>query len=130
MGQPAAKLGDKVVGNDIHIVMMPSPAGPIPTPTPMPFSGTILDGCSTDVFIEGKPAAVVGSTAVNLPPHIPAGGPFQKAPANKGTIVAGSATVLINGKPAARAGDKVNTCNDPLPLPAGTIIATGQVLIG
>jgi len=39
MGNPAAKEGDKVVGVDTHIVMIPSPAGPIPTPTPMPFNG-------------------------------------------------------------------------------------------
>jgi uncharacterized Zn-binding protein involved in type VI secretion len=130
MGKPAAKLGDKVVGTDIHIVMMPSPAGPVPTPTPMPFSGTITDGCSTDVLIEGKPAAVVGSKAVNMPPHVPAGGPFQKPPNNMGTILTGSPTVLINGKPAARAGDTVNTCNDPAPAPTGTIVAIGQVLIG
>lgn len=32
MGQPAAKMGDKVVGMDIHIVMIPSPGGPVPTP--------------------------------------------------------------------------------------------------
>lgn len=130
MGVPAAKLGDKVVGTDVHIVMMPSPTGPIPTPTPMPFAGTIAKGCSTDVLIEGKPAAILGSGAVNLPPHIPTGGPFQSPPNNQGTIMAGSPTVLINGKPAARNGDKVLTCNDPAPAPTSTIIAIGQVLIG
>ncbi|MEV6601456.1 PAAR domain-containing protein [Actinoplanes sp. NPDC051346] len=130
MGVPAAKLGDKVVGTDIHIVMMPSPGGPVPTPTPMPFVGTIVTGCSTDVLIEGKPAAVVGSGAVNAPPHLPTGGPFQSPPNNQGTIIVGSPTVLINGKPAARNGDKVNTCNDPAPAPTSTVIAVGQVLIG
>ncbi|MEV0325501.1 PAAR domain-containing protein [Micromonospora echinospora] len=130
MGVPAAKLGDKVVGTDTHIIMVPSPGGPVPTPTPMPFAGTITTGCSTDVLIEGKPAAVVGSGAVNSPPHVPTGGPFQVPPTNQGTVLAGSPTVLINGKPAARHGDKVNTCNDPAPLPNGTIVATGQVLVG
>ncbi|MFI6821627.1 PAAR domain-containing protein [Micromonospora sp. NPDC050187] len=130
MGVPAAKLGDKVVGTDTHIIMVPSPGGPVPTPTPMPFSGTIATGCSTDVLIEGKPAAVVGSGAQNAPPHVPTGGPFQVPPTNQGTVLAGSPTVLINGKPAARHGDKVNTCNDPAPLPNGTIVATGQVLVG
>ncbi|SCL35140.1 Zn-binding Pro-Ala-Ala-Arg (PAAR) domain-containing protein, incolved in TypeVI secretion [Micromonospora pallida] len=129
MGVPAAKLGDKVVGNDTHIIMVPSPGGPVPTPTPMPFAGTITTGCSTDVLIEGKPAAVVGSGAVNSPPHVPTGGPFQVPPTNQGTVLAGSPTVLINGKPAARHGDKVNTCNDPAPLPNGTIVATGQVIV-
>jgi uncharacterized Zn-binding protein involved in type VI secretion len=129
VGVPAAKLGDKVVGTDTHIIMVPSPGGPVPTPTPMPFAGTITTGCSTDVLIEGKPAAVVGSGATNSPPHVPTGGPFQVPPTNQGTVLAGSPTVLINGKPAARHGDKVNTCNDPAPLPNGTIVATGQVLV-
>ncbi|MFI5493467.1 PAAR domain-containing protein [Actinoplanes sp. NPDC051859] len=44
--------------------------------------------------------------------------------------MAGSPTVLINGKPAARTGDKVPTCNDPAPVPTSTIIAVDQVLIG
>ncbi|MFG3421824.1 PAAR domain-containing protein [Micromonospora sp. NPDC049460] len=130
MGVPAAKLGDKVVGTDTHIVMLPSPVGPVPTPTPMPFTGTITTGCSTDVLIEGKPAAVVGSGAVNAPPHVPTGGPFQVPPTNQGTVLAGSPLVLVNGKPVARHGDKVNTCNDPAPAPNGTVVATGQVLVG
>ncbi len=61
---------------------------------------------------------------------MPQGGPFQKPPSNKGTVQTGSATVLTNGKPAARNSDKVITCNDPADLPAGTIVAVGTVLIG
>ena len=80
--------------------------------------------------IEGKPAAVQGSTATNSPPHVPQGGPFQKPPADKATVQRGSGSVLINGKPAARNGDTALTCNDPADLPAGTIIAAGTVLIG
>jgi uncharacterized Zn-binding protein involved in type VI secretion len=127
---PAAKQGDKVLGNDIHIIMIPSPGGPVPTPTPMPFTGTITGGCSPDVLIEGKPAAVTGSTVTNAPAHLPTGGPFQIPPTNQGTILVGSATVLINNKPAARTGDKVNTCNDPAPAPNGTVQAVSTVLIG
>jgi uncharacterized Zn-binding protein involved in type VI secretion len=79
----------------------------------------------------GKPAAVVGSTADNSPPHVPASpGTFQRPPANKGTVQLGSQTVMINGKPAARNGDKALTCNDPSDLPVGTVIAVGTVLIG
>jgi|SRR5216683_2184897 len=130
MGQPAAKMGDTITASDIHIIMIPSPGGPVPTPTPLPFSGKITSGCSTTVLIGGQPAAVVGSQAVNQPPHIPAGGPFQVPPTNQGTIIAGSVTVMIDGKPAARNGDKALTCNDPSPLPAGTVIAVGTVLIG
>jgi uncharacterized Zn-binding protein involved in type VI secretion len=130
MGQPAAKQGDQVVATDTHIVMIPSPGGPVPTPLPHPFVGRLDGSLSQDVNIEGKPAAVQGSTATNTPSHVPQGGPFQKPPSNKGTVQLGSTTVLINGKPAARNGDKVMTCNDPADLPVGTIVAAGTVLIG
>ena len=130
MGQPAAKQGDQVVATDTHIVMIPSPGGPVPTPLPHPFVGQLDGSLSKDVNVGGKPAAVQGSTATNTPSHIPQGGPFQKPPSNKGTVQVGSTTVLINGKPAARNGDKVMTCNDPADLPVGTIVAAGTVLIG
>jgi uncharacterized Zn-binding protein involved in type VI secretion len=118
------------MGTDTHIIMMPSPGGPVPTPTPMPFSGLINGELSPDVIIENQPAAVRGSTADNMPPHIPAGGPFQKSPSNKATIQMGSMKVLINKKEAACAGNIANTCNDPVDMPVGQVIATGTVLIG
>ena len=129
MGQPAAKQGDRVVGVDTHLVVVP---GAGPAPLPHPFAGLLSGGLSADVKIMGKPAAVVGSTADNTPPHVPAppGTTFQKPPSNKGTIQQGSQTVMINGKPAARTGDKAMTCNDPADLPAGTVIAVGTVMIG
>lgn len=130
MAQPAAKQGDRIVATDTHIVMIPSPGGPVPTPLPHPFAGIIDGSLSSDVNIEGKPAATQGSTATNTPAHIPQGGPFQKPPTNRGTIQVGSGTVLINGKPAARNGDAAITCNDPADLPAGTVVAVGTVLIG
>jgi uncharacterized Zn-binding protein involved in type VI secretion len=130
MGQPAAKEGDSVVGVDTHILMVPSPGGPVPTPTPMPFIGQLDVALSTDVVIDEKAAAVKGSTASNSPAHVPSAGPFQKPPSNKGTVNAGSATVLINGKPAARCNDTVLTCNDPDDAPNGSVIAAGSVLVG
>ena len=130
MGQPAAKQGDQVVATDIHIEMVPSPGGPVPTPLPNPFSGQLDGSLSSDVQVEGKAAAVQGSTATNSPAHIPTSGPFQKSPANSATVMQGSATVLINGKAAARNGDPALTCNDPADLPAGTIVAAGTVLVG
>jgi len=130
MGQPAAKLGDQVTAVDIHIIMIPSPGGPVPTPLPHPFNGVLMENLSSNVYIMGAMAATQGSIADNTPPHIPQGGPFQKPPSNKGQIVTGSMTVMINGKPAARAGDTVMTCNDPADLPNGTVIATGTVFIG
>lgn len=132
MGQPAAKQGDQIVATDIHIVMVPTPGGPVPTPTPHPFTGIISGGLSTDVLIEGLPAATVNSTATNTPPHIPIGGPsFQIPPSNQGKIIMGSTTVLINGNQAARTGDTAMTCNDPADLPSGQVISTTTtVLIG
>ena len=133
MGQPAAKKGDQVTAVDTHIVMVPAPpAPPVPTPLPHPFLGIIQGELSSDVKIMGQPAATVGSTADNTPPHIPTppGVSFQKPPSNKATIKIGSTTVKINGKAAARNGDTAETCNDPADLPAGTVIAVGTVLIG
>jgi uncharacterized Zn-binding protein involved in type VI secretion len=130
MGQFAAKLGDKVVGVDIHIVMVPTPGGEVPTPMPSPFNGIITGNVSTNVLIMGKPAATFGSKAINAPPHIPQGTRFQVPPTNEGTILQGSTTVLINSKPAARLGDSVLTCNDPAPALTCKVVATGTVLIG
>ncbi len=94
--KPAAKQGDQVIGVDIHIIQIPSPAGPIPTPLPHPFNGIIDGNLSTSVKIMGMPAATVDSTASNMPPHIPQGGPFQKPPDNKATIKMGSFNVNID----------------------------------
>lgn len=129
MGQPGAKQGDRVIAVDTHIVMIPSPGGPVPTPLPHPFSGIIGGGLSPDVRIMGRNAAIVGSTADNLPPHIPQGGPFQRPPSNRAQLIMGSATVFIDGKPAVRNGDTALTCNDPADLPVGTVVAVGTVLI-
>jgi uncharacterized Zn-binding protein involved in type VI secretion len=133
MGQPAAKQGDRVMATDTHIVMVPAPPGPpVPTPLPHPFTGVLNDGLSSDVNIMGKQAATVGSTAQNQPAHVATapGTSFQKPPADKATVQLGSTTVRINGKAAARNGDKAMTCNDPVDLPAGSIIAVGTVSIG
>jgi uncharacterized Zn-binding protein involved in type VI secretion len=132
MGQPGAKQNDQVIATDTHIVMVPTPGGPVPTPLPHPFSGKISGGTVGTVRIGGAPAAVVGSTADNLPAHIPSppGVSFQKPPANQGTIQMGSATVKIGGKAAARNGDTALTCNDPADVPVGTVVAAGTVMIG
>jgi len=130
MGQPAAKQGDQIVAVDTHIVVPPPPAPP--APLPHPFTGVINGGLSSNVKIMGMPAATVGSTADNAPPHMPTppGTSFQKPPANKATIQLGSMTVKINGKMAARNGDMAMTCNDPADMPVGKIIAVGTVMIG
>ncbi|MBM3291597.1 hypothetical protein FJY84_02850 [Candidatus Bathyarchaeota archaeon] len=128
----AAKQGDMIVSVDIHIVMVPSPSGPVPTPLPHPFNGMLNGNLSSNVLINNMAAATVGSTADNFPPHIPTppGTMFQKPPTNKATIMMGSPTVFINNKPAARMGDIVSTCADPIDSPTGQLIAVGNVIIG
>jgi len=127
----AARKDDPVFALDIHIVMIPTPAGEVPTPLPHPFNGKISGGVSTNVKIDGKPAAMMGCEVQNSVSHIAMGPRFQKNPTNKGKVILGSPTVLINGKMAARQGDMVMTCNDPVDAPMGSITAgSPTVMIG
>lgn len=131
MGQPAAKQNDTITATDTHLIQ--PPGAPPPPPVLVPghvFNGKIDGSLSSDVKIEGQFAATVGSTATNTPSHIPIGGTFINPPTNQATILKGSATVMINNEPAARMGDTAQTCNDPAPLPVGTVVAVGTVLIG
>jgi uncharacterized Zn-binding protein involved in type VI secretion len=132
MPQPAARQNDPVTGTDVHILLVPSPGGPVPTPTPLPFAGQLMTGLSTDVLINGRPAAVQGSVAQNMPPHIcPPPASFSKPPTNQGRVLIGSPAVLVNGKPLARLGDQVATCNDPADLPSSAITGgSADVLVG
>jgi len=129
MGEPAAKQGDTITATDTHLVLPTGATNPVTAE--LPFSGVIDGGISSNVKIMSMPAAVVGTTAENDPPHIPPpGSTFVDPPSNSATIVAGSETVFINKKPAARNGDTATTCNDPVELPVGTVAAEGTVLIG
>jgi uncharacterized Zn-binding protein involved in type VI secretion len=128
MGSPAAKKGDKINATDVHLVQPPGPVPPVLVQHP--FTGIINGSLSADVNIMGMPAAMKDSTATNTPLHLPLGGTFVKPPTNRGSIVVGSATVFINGKPAARSGDVAITCNDPTDLPVGKVVTQGTVFIG
>lgn len=132
MGKPIARQDDQVTAVDIHIVLVPTAGGPVPTPLPHPFSGRLTSALSTSVSANGRPVATVDSIAQNQPPHLPTppGVSFQKPPANQGTVMLGSATVKAGGKMVARAGDTVKTCNDPADAPVGQIIAAGTVMVG
>lgn len=128
MGQPAAKQGDQVIAVDMHLIQPPAPTSPVLVPHP--FSGIIDGVLSPNVNIQSLPAATLNSTSTNTPRHVPIGGTFVIPPTNQGTIISGSATVFINNLPSARSGDTSLTCNDPAPLPVGTVVAVGTVLIG
>ena len=131
MGSPAAKQGDRIKATDTHLVIVPG--NPSPVPAPHEFDAVIDGGLSSDVNINRRPAATVGSTATNSQPHVPqspATG-FAKPPANRGTISElNQRQVRINGKVAARDGDIAMTCNDPADLPIGKVVARGNVMIG
>ena len=137
MGKPAARMGDSIVNlGDIHIVLIPSPGGPVPTPQPCPFNGRISLNVSLNVRINGCGAALQGSVAQNMPPHVPQGGPFQVPPTNLGRVIMASTTVRINGRGAARAGDFCETCHDippagpQAPMPVVQVLGLANVLIG
>ncbi|CAN5589739.1 PAAR domain-containing protein [soil metagenome] len=133
MGVPAATANSQVVGVDTHIVMVPTPGGPVPTPLPHPFVGAITSAVVTTVKVGGQPVATLDSIAQNNPPHIPTppGVSFQTPPANQGSVTMASTTVLAGGKGIARIGDQVSTCNDPADAPVATIVGpVGTVMIG
>ena len=80
----AAKFGDPVAGIDCHMVMVPSPAGPVPTPLPHPFIGVVFDplgaaiGAAMDAIFGGGGPVIVNlmptgntGTEVKNIPHIP-----------------------------------------------------------
>jgi uncharacterized Zn-binding protein involved in type VI secretion len=123
MPKPAAKKDDKIVATDTHML-----SG---TPMHLPFSGPLDGNLSPNVLVEHKPAAMVDSTATNTPRHVPLPGTsFDHPPTNRGVVVAGSATVFINKRAAARDADAAKTCNDPVDLPVGHVVASSTVLIG
>lgn len=130
MENPAAKKGDKVIAIDMHIIMIPTPAGPAPTPMALAFNGVLDGGLSGNVFIEDQPAATKDSTATNTPSHVPPGGSFQTPPSNRATVQMGSISVLINDRGVARSGDPAMTCNDPADAPSGKVIGASTIFVG
>src|SRR5277367_204401 len=125
----AAKLFDLVIGVDLHMVVVPTPAGGVPTPLPHPFVGYVFDpmGALSGVLVNYLPAANTGTHVKALSSHIPTPPGvaffFKDVPGNEGSIVTGSKTVSFGGSSAARQGSMVTTCNFPLNLPTSTLMA-------
>lgn len=118
---PANKHLDPVLGIDIHITMIPSPAGPIPIPLPYPFVGMIFDPMDY--------VPVIGSTInVNKMPrgnsttsgmlgtkvHIPMGGPLMMNATigHDSANFFGSSKVNADGSYMSPSGYMVMSCND------------------
>lgn len=89
----AARLNDTVAGTTGG-----EHSGHIEPHSPMAFAGEISGGCSPNVFINGLPAATVGSLTTERD---------GCCGSSQGSVAAGSGKVFINGKPAARSGDSL-----------------------
>jgi uncharacterized Zn-binding protein involved in type VI secretion len=128
MGAPAIVMGDQITGQcPNHLMPNPATGAPQPSP-PMPFSAPLTQGLVQSVLIGGKPAAVVGSSGMNTPPHVGLhpSDPFLVPTTELGQVTSGSATVLIGGQPAATAQSMCTCCAVP-----GSLVPTvQQVLIG
>ena len=90
--------------------------------------GTIVGPGLATVLIGNKPAAVMGCSGMNTPPHVGLhlSDPYFAPPTQIGRIVSGSPTVLIGGQPAATQSSSATCCVTP-----GTLVPTvTTVLIG
>jgi uncharacterized Zn-binding protein involved in type VI secretion len=129
VGQPAAVLSDRISATCVtHLVPNPATGAPQPGP-PMPFSAPVVTGTCPTVLVTGAPAVVAGASGTAAPPHVglhPAD-PFLVPALQQGVVVRGSATVLLGGLPAARAGDACTACGLPGAVLAGS---AATVLVG
>ncbi len=87
----AARLSDLVEG-----MTAGEHTGHDPPHPPLPFTGAISAGCSPSVRINGLAAAMSGSITEEQD---------SCCGSSTGSVAAGSSTVRINGRPAARTGD-------------------------
>ena len=128
-GRQMAAQDDRVMGMDVHIMVVPSGTGATTSPLPHPFIGKLAGGLSGDVGIGGKKAAVKGSRARHDDPthmQLPGTIKFQNSPKKEGEVTGGtSPTVRIDGKEAAVIGSLVTTCNDTGARNNSTVIAAG-----
>jgi uncharacterized Zn-binding protein involved in type VI secretion len=130
MAAPPLVMGDRIMGPCLPgIHQVPSPVGaPMPSPAPLPFSAPITMGTVATVLIGGKPAAVAGSSGINIPPHVGLhpSDPHFAPPLQRGEVVSGSPTVLIGGAPAATATSTCICCVTPgTAMPTVTTVLVG-----
>ena len=124
----AARWGDMVKQIGPHCHAPIHPAAPVPTPMPHRAQElAIMAQTASTVFINEKSAALLSSTtAICAMPACVPGGP--------GVIAKGSATVFIQGLPAARVDDMTAHpgCVSPIPGPVGKVEGPGSpnVFIG
>jgi uncharacterized Zn-binding protein involved in type VI secretion len=109
MGSPAIVSGNVISGTCTNH-LIPSASGTQPA-GPLPFAAPLTSGLSGNVQIGGQPAAVVGSSGLNSPPHPGiVDAPFASPSAQMGRIASGSTSVLIGGQPAATTQSQALCC--------------------
>ncbi len=129
MGAAAVVAGDQITGMcAIHQVPSPS-GGPMPSPVPLPFAAPLTEGLATGVLVGGQPVAVAGSAGTSTPPHagLHVSDPFMLPALQRGQVLAGSGTVLAQGRPMAYTGCSVTQCGQ---LPASVAGSGLRVLVG
>jgi len=127
MGAPPLVMGDKITGTCVgHLAIGPLGV-PVAAP-PLPFAASIALGLSPNVNFGGKAAATAGASGQNGQPHagLHASDPCMLPTAQIGHVVSGSATVLINGKPAATQQSRCTCCV----VPGNGVPSVMTVLIG
>lgn len=102
----AARLTDSITGTDTG-----EHTGHDPPHTAVPITGQISGGCSPNVFINTLQAATVDSISTE---HDDCCG------TSLGKVAAGSGTVFINGKQAARIGDALQPHNGKANISGGS----------
>jgi uncharacterized Zn-binding protein involved in type VI secretion len=124
MANEAAKEGDTIKGDPLKAVHKWTNSSNLPvSPHACTFEASINKKVSADVFINSKAAATVGSVAdAGSEPEPPATVPGTADPkaSATGTISAGSKTVSINSKGAARNGDGATACREASVVVSGT----------
>ena len=128
-GKQIAVQDDKVMGFDVHIMVVPSGNGTTTVPLPHPFIGKLADKLSKDVKIKDKACATKDSVAKHddsMHMQLPGTIKFQNNPKKEGKVTGGtSSKVKINGKEAAVIGSQVSICNDVGAQNNSTVIAPG-----
>ena len=120
MSAPAIVQGDRIQGICPGHIAGQSPAGPLP------FSAPLTRNLESTVLINGKAAAVMGSSGYNTPPHTaPLTDAFAAPMRQEGKVLSGSPTVQFGGKAAATAQSSCLCCVTPgqlLPTVATVVI--------
>jgi uncharacterized Zn-binding protein involved in type VI secretion len=129
MGSPAIILGDQITAQcPIHMIPNPATGAPQPSP-PLPFAAQITLGTVSTVLIGGQPAAVIGASGYNTPPHVGLhpSDPYMVPMTQIAQITSGSGTVQIGGQPAATQSSLCTVCGS---LPGTLTASCTTVLIG